>query len=183
MKFAIFEEMLTMRKLIVLLFVATLGVCASAQMPAAADSLQAQAKRMANGLVSGDYNTFIHYLHPKILQMAGGADAMKQQLAQMSRQFSMSNVSFESVTLDSMSKFIKVAPTLQATIRQHTIMKVPNGRMAATSTLICLSSDNGTHWKFVDTNHKTLADMRQMLPNLSTALVIPPTQAPVQLSQ
>lgn len=175
--------MLTVKKLLLILVLAIFGFASNAQIPAAADSLKAQATRMANGLISGDYTTFIHYLHPKILQLSGGADAMKQQLQHMSRQLSTVGASFDSVCLDSMSNIIKANPTLQATIRQHTIMKLSTGRSMATSTLIAMSSDNGVHWKFIDTNRKTLADMRQILPNLSTALVIPPQQDPVQLGQ
>ena len=172
-----------MGKTFVFIFFATISLHAAAQIPAASDSLQAQAKRMANGLITGDFTTFIHYLHPKVVQVSGGADGMRQQLMKMTRQLSIANMSFESVSVDSLSNFIKAGPTLQATIQQHTTMKVPDGRAVATSTLIGMSSDNGAHWKFVDTNHKTLADMRQLLPNLSTALVIPPQQAPVHLAQ
>lgn len=134
---------------------------------------------MANGLISADYNTFIHYLHPKVVQISGGDAALKQRLTQMIRQFNMSGISFQSVNLDSASAFIKKGTQLQATLRQHTTMKLQQGRSVATSTLIGISVDNGLHWKFVDTNNKTLVDMQQLLPNLSNALVIPPQQPPV----
>jgi hypothetical protein len=152
----------------------------SAQVKDASDSLRQQASRMANGLITADYSTFIHYLHPRVVEISGGAAALKQRLEQMIRQFNMSGVSFQSVSLDSASAFIKQGTQLQATIRQHTTMKLQQGRSVATSTLIGISVDNGAHWKFVDTNNKTLADMQQLLPNLSNALVIPPQQPPVQ---
>ena len=174
--------MLTLKKALVFLFVA-LGLHSKAQIPAASDSLQVQAKRMVNALTTGDYNTFIHYVHPKIVQISGGADAMKQMLTKMSRQMNVAGASFQSISLDSLSKFVKAGLTVQATIRQHTSMTVPGGRTVATSTLIGMSSDNGAHWRFIDTNGKTLSDVRQVLPNLSTALVIPPRQAPVHVDQ
>ncbi len=152
---------------------------AHAQVPGAADSLRAQAARMVNGLKSGDYTTFLHYLHPKVVEMAGGADNLKNALQQMTQQLSTAGMSFQSITIDSLSDFIKTGTELQATLRQHTAVKMPDGRSVATSTLIGISADNGKHWKFVDTHNKTLADMRQAMPNLSSRLVIPPTLAPV----
>ncbi|HEV3413467.1 MAG TPA: hypothetical protein VG101_13380 [Puia sp.] len=168
-----------------LLFVLILfpGVLLMAQVPGAADSLKAQAGRMVNGLTTGNYTTFIHYIHPRVVEAAGGAAALKQALQQMSRQFSISGLSFQSVTVDSLSEFVKSGTQVQATIRQHTTMKHGQGRIMATSTLIGISGDNGLHWKFVDTHNKTLEDVRQLLPNVSTELVIPPTQPPVNYDQ
>ena len=154
-----------------------------AQAPHAADSLRAQASRMATAFINADYTTFIHYMHPKVVQLSGGADNLKQQLAQMTRQMSIGGMTFSSVTVDSASDIIKAAVTLQATIKQHTTVKLSQGRSVATSTLIGMSSDNGLHWKFVDTHNKTIEDMRQLLPNLSASLVIPPTQQPVHYDQ
>lgn len=138
---------------------------------------------MVNGLVSGDYTTFIHYLYPKVLELAGGADHLKQQLQDMSRQFSTSGMSFQAVTVDSLSDLIRTGTELQATLRQHTAMKMPDGRAVATSTLVGISVDNGAHWKFVDSHNMTLEYMRKVMPNLSTRLVIPPTPPPVHYDQ
>jgi hypothetical protein len=171
-----------MKRLILLLFLFP-GTLLIAQVPAAADSLKAQAGRMVGALKSGDYTTFIHFIHPKVVEAAGGADALKQALQQMSRQFTMNGLSFQSIDLDSLSEFVKSGAQVQATIRQHTSMKQDQGRMVATSTLIGISADNGLHWKFVDTHNKTLEDVRQLLPNVSKALVIPPTPAPVHYDQ
>jgi hypothetical protein len=170
-------------------FVLTIGLMTagvsycSAQVPGASDSLRAQASRMANAFVTADYTTFLHYMHPKIVQISGGQQKMKETLTQMVTQMNTGGMTFSSVTVDSASAFIKTALTLQATIKQHTTVKLPSGRSMATSTLIGMSSDNGAHWKFVDTHNKTIEDMRKALPNLSAALVIPPTQPPVHYDQ
>jgi hypothetical protein len=177
-------KLLTMRKLLfgVTLLLAT-AQFSQAQIPGAADSLKAQATRMSKGLISGNYTAFLRYLHPKIVELAGGTDNMKQQLSLLSQQMASRGLIFQSVVVDSASNIIKSGETLQATIRQHTTIKMTPGRSVATSTLIGVSSDNGSHWKFVDTHNKTLNEVRQFLPELSTALVIPPTQPPVHFDQ
>jgi hypothetical protein len=172
-----------MRSLLLGLALIALTVSSHAQAPTATDSLEAQAYRMVNGLLTGDYNTFIHYVHPKVIQISGGAGALRQALQQMTRQFSMAGLNFESVKIDSASAIINAGPTYQATIRQHTTMKTQQGRMVATTTLIGISSDNGLHWRFVDTNNKTMDQVRQLLPNVSEKLTIPSQQPPVRYDQ
>jgi len=39
--------------------------------------------------------------------------------------------------------------------------------------LIAISNDGGGHWFFIDTSGKNLETLRQSLPNLSTALIVP----------
>ncbi len=168
-----------MRKAFFCFVLTAIALNTRAQIPAAADSVKAQASRMVKAYIAGDYNTFIHYMNPKIVEMAGGVDGLKNILAQTSRQMNKAGVSIDGITLDSMSAILKTTATLQTTIQQHSAFKVPDGRTVATTTLIAMSSDNGLHWRFIDTHGKTIEDMRKVLPNLSPALSIPPQQAPV----
>jgi hypothetical protein len=104
--------------------------CSQAQAPGAADSLKAQASRMANGLISGDYGTFIHYLHPKVIEVSGGVAALKQTLVEMSRQLSTAGLSFQEVSLDSASAFIKKrgpAPGHDPATHHHKVAAGPVG--------------------------------------------------------
>ena len=168
-----------MRKAFFFVVLTAIALSARAQVPGAADSVKAQALRMVKAYTAGDYNTFIHYMNPKIVEMAGGVDGFKKILAQSSRQMSTAGISVDGVTLDSMTTILKAAGTLQTTIQQHSNFKIPDGHALATTTLIGMSSDNGMHWKFIDTHGKTNDEMRKVLPNLSPALTIPPPQAPV----
>ena len=162
---------------IALLFIGATSM--HAQVRGAADSLRNQASRMANALIKGDYNTFIHYIYPKVVQMSGGAENLKSILTQTFSQLASAGMSFQSVTVDSPTTIIKVGTQLQSTAQQHTTINMKQGHSIATTTLVCLSNDNGVHWKFVDANHKTADNMKQVIPNLSNAIVIPPQQAPV----
>lgn len=172
-----------MRTLLLNLSLITLTLISRAQAPHAADSLETQANRMVKGLLTGDYTTFIHYIHPKVIQISGGPDVLRQGIQQMTRQFSAAGLSFELIKIDSVSAIVKADLTYQATVRQHTTMKTQEGRMVATTTLIGMSSDNGLHWRFVDTNNKTMEQVRQLLPNVSEKLTIPPQHPAVHADQ
>jgi hypothetical protein len=153
--------------------------CLSAQVNNMANNLKQQAGKMSQALVAGDYATFVHYIYPKIVQLQGGSDKIITILTQTVQQLSAQGMKFQKVTLDEPTPFVKGGGQLQSTIQQHTEFKMPQGRTVATSTLICLSADNGLNWTFVDVNNKSLGQIRQLLPNLNSAIVIPPPQAPV----
>jgi hypothetical protein len=153
--------------------------CLSAQVNNMANNLKQQAGKMGQALVSGDYGTFVHYIYPKIVQLQGGSDKIQTIMQQTIQQMTTQGVTFQKVSLDEPTPVVKGGAVLQSTIKQHTEFKMPQGRTVATSTLICLSADNGLNWTFVDTNNKNLGQIRQLIPNLNSAIVIPPQQAPV----
>ena len=153
------------------------------KLPAESTSLtarmQEQANTMGQAFLKGDYQTFAKYTYPALLRAMGGASRMAATLTQTINDMQAKGMSFNSVVVDSPTKIVKSSNELQCTLQQHTTVKLPNGRAVATSTLIAISEDNGQNWFFVDTSNKDASAMRKALPNLSTAIIIPPQQKPV----
>jgi hypothetical protein len=146
-----------------------------AQVPGAADSLQAQAARMQNALCTGDYTTFVRYLHPKQRELFGGPIGF----ALIIDTYEKKGMKLESATVDHAGTFFTRAGKLQSAVQQHTKIKMRQGYFVGTSTLIGFSSDNGAHWIFTDANNKTNEEIHQFLPTLSPKIVIPPQVPPV----
>lgn len=86
---------------------------------------------------------------------------------------------FSNITFDE-PLIVKSGNELQATIAQHTEIKLSQGRLVSTSTLIAISTDKGSNWTFIDTSNKEMATLRKALPNLSPTITIPPQQPPVR---
>jgi hypothetical protein len=150
------------------------------QVAHAPQNISRQASKMGTAFVKKDYVTFANYIYPLILKSMGGqakmADVLKKSIDDMESQ----GMSITSITFAEPSAILKSGKELQAAIAQHTEIKLQKGRLVSTSTLIAVSSDNGTDWKFIDTSNKDLATLRKALPNLSSAMVIPPQQAPLR---
>lgn len=143
------------------------------------DRVQEQANMMGQAFLKGDYHTFARYTYPAILTAMGGESRMAVMLTNSANDMITKGMTFNSITFDSPSKIIKSGNELQCTLQQHTTIKLANGRAVATSTLIAISKDGGENWLFVDTSNKDAATMRKVLPNLSTAIIIPPQQKPL----
>jgi len=142
------------------------------------ENAQQEANIMGQAFLKEDYQTFARYTYPALLNAMGGERRMAATLMQTVNDMQAKGMSFSSIVVDSPSKIVKCGNELQCTIQQHTTIKLVNGRAVATSTLIAISKDGGKNWLFVDTSNKDVATMRKALPNLSTAIIIPPQQKP-----
>jgi hypothetical protein len=143
-------------------------------------NLKQQSSKMGAAFVAGDYKIFANYTYPLILKSMGGAARMIEVLNRTTNDMKAKGISFSNITFDEPSKIVKGSKELQATIAQHTEIKLPQGRLVSTSTLIAVSTDNGVNWTFIDTSNKDMATLRKALPNLSPAITVPPQQPPVR---
>lgn len=166
--------------IISLLFCIVLFAQSSAQVKEAPQNITQQATKMGSAFVSGDYKTFANYTYPLILKSMGGAAKMAAILTKSTNDMKTQGMSFTNITFDEPSKIIKSGKELQATIAQHTEIKLSQGRLVSTSTLIAISTDNGSNWTFIDTSNKDMATLRKALPNLNPSITIPPQQPPVR---
>lgn len=166
--------------LIASLFYFTSGTYSYGQVKEASQNLKAQAEKMASAFVSGDYKTFANYTYPLVLKSMGGAAKMADVLSKTTANMKAQGMAFSKITFGDPSTIVKSGKELQATLAQHTEIKLAQGRIVTTSTLIAVSTDNGVNWTFIDTSNKDMATLRKALPNLSPSIVIPPAQPPVR---
>ena len=102
------------------------------------ENAQEQANIMGRAFLKEDYKTFAQYTYPALLISMGGETIMAITLRKMVGDMRVKGMSFSSITVDTPSKLVKSRNELQCTLQQHTTIKVQNGRVIATSTLIAI---------------------------------------------
>lgn len=137
------------------------------------NEIKKESKAMGDAFIRADYKSFIKFTHPMLLQVMGGENKMIATLTKTINQTKNQGVSFLNITFDYPTKIVKSKNELQCTIEQHLTAQVPNGKTTNSSTLIAVSMDNGKKWYFVDTTNKDISQIKQLLPNLSSEIVIP----------
>jgi hypothetical protein len=142
-------------------------------------NIKEQADKMGQSLLKKDYKGFAVYTYPKILAMMGGEDKMIEFLEKSAKEMAAEKMSISKVTFGEPSSIITNGKELQGTIPQTIELKMPDGRLVSTSTLIFISTDNGKKWYFLDTSGKDIQTMRKTFSNLSEHLVIPKKEEPV----
>ncbi len=168
-----------MKKIKFLLFsvgVILLSLCTEAQN--LSTTIKVQAMDMGNAVIKNDFNTFVKYMHPNIIAFAGGKENMKIKMDsayQMMKQF---NVTFKRYWIGSPGEIVKYKNQLQAVLPESTILKTPLGELTAETSMIVISNDNGKNWWFIDTNVYNSEKLKNILPDLSPKLVIPPRKKP-----
>ncbi|RXK83244.1 hypothetical protein [Filimonas effusa] len=159
---------------LLVLFTASFG-----QVKDAAANLKQQAANMGKALISGDLKTFVLYTYPSIVKSMGGAPKMIEVVKKGIDEMKEKGINFEKVTFGEPAQMVMYGKEWQTTIAQHIEIKMPEGILQNTSTLIAISSDNGVNWTFVDASGKDITSLRKILPNLNPAIKIPPRQRPV----
>ncbi len=143
-------------------------------------NLKRKAKDMGAAFLRGDFGTFVKYTYPPIVKSMGGTTKMTQVLEKTINDMQIRGMRFSDIAFDEPSKIIKSGKEYQATIAQHTEIKLAKAKIVSTTTLISISTDDGNNWTFIDTSNKNIAMLRKAFPNLSPLIYLPQQQPPIK---
>jgi hypothetical protein len=141
-----------------------------------------QANLMVQALLKGNYQTFIKYTHPVIVDKLGGESQMVTVITNGVSKMKTEGMIIDNIVVDKPSIIVRSNDELQCTLQEHLTIVLANGKLVAISILIAISKDDGVNWWFLDTSDKELAAIKKILPNLNEAIVIPPKQKPILYS-
>jgi hypothetical protein len=167
-----------MKKIKAFLFsiVILLSLCTEAQN--LATTIKVQAMDMGNAVIKNDFNTFVKYMHPSIISFAGGKEKMKSKMDSAYGMMKQFNVTFKRYWIGNPSEIVTYKNSLQAVLPESTIVQTPFGEVTAETSMIVISNDKGKNWWFIDTNVYNADKVKNILPDLSPKLVIPPRKQP-----
>ncbi len=140
--------------------------------------IKTQALEMARAILSKDVNKVVEYLPPKLVEASGGKArvlTVRDSLNKFMQQF---GAEVKKLLIGNPGKVISYKNELQCTLPQTTEVTFMENTVTIESTLIAISEDKGKHWYFVDTNIYRNNKLKEVLPNLSPDLVIPPMKQP-----
>lgn len=143
-----------------------------------ATTIKTQAMDMANALIKNDFPVYIKYMHPGIIEFAGGKELMKTKLDSAYLAMKRFGVSFKKYWIENPGKIVEYKNQLQTVLPVSTILLTPLGELHAETSIIVTSSDKGKNWWFIDTNVYRAEKLKEILPDLSPDLVIPPAKKP-----
>jgi len=163
-------------------FLLIASACAKAPLSDAAmkSAAQQQANQCAQAMLSGDYELFVTFLHPKVIDLMGGKDALIQNLRDGASQMQAQGFGIKSVQIGDPEQIESSNSEVFAIMPETLHMTAPGGTLLAHSYMLGISDDGGQSWKFVDGAGiaKLGPRLTSFLPNLPADLKLPkPTQA------
>lgn len=143
-----------------------------------ATTIKVQAMDMGSALMKNDFETFVKYMHPNVVAYAGGKEKMKTKMDSVYSAMKLFGVSFKRYSIGSPGEIVNYKDQLQAVLPEITTIKTPLGELTAETSMIVISADNGKNWWFIDTNVYKADKLKNILPDISPQLVIPPQKQP-----
>jgi len=141
-------------------------------------TIKVQAMDMGSAFMKNDFATFSKYMHPNIIAFAGGSEKMKSKMDSAAMAMKNFGISFKRYWIGSPSEIINYKNQLQSVLPISTTIKTPLGEVIAETSMIVISMDNGKNWYFIDTNVYKVDKLKNVLPDISPELVIPPQKQP-----
>jgi hypothetical protein len=145
--------------------------------------IKTQAMEMAKAVLAKDVDKLVKYMHPKIIESAGGRDKLLMARDTVNKYMQQFGAEIKKVTIGNPAAVINYKNELQTTLPQTTEMKVMASSILVESTLVAISEDKGVNWYFIDTSIYRAEKLKKSLPNLSPDLVIPPMKKPQIITQ
>jgi hypothetical protein len=164
------------KKIIAIFFVISISFSASSQNHA--KTIKVQAMDMGSAFMKNDFTTFAKYMHPNIIAFAGGKEKMKAVMDSAYGAMKLFGVSFKRYWIGNPGEILNYKGQLQTVLPQSTTLQTPLGELTAETHWIVISTDNGKNWYFIDTNVYKVDKVKNILPDLSPNLVIPPRKQP-----
>jgi hypothetical protein len=141
-------------------------------------TIKVQAMDLATAFMKNDFNTFVKFMHPNIVAFAGGKEQMRSKMDSAYATMKQFGVSFKRYWIGTPGPVISYKGQLQAVLPESTTIATPLGDLTVETSIIVLSSDKGKSWTFIDTNVYQADKLKNILPDLSPDLVIPPRKKP-----
>jgi hypothetical protein len=161
-----------------LYIIASFIFCLPANGQDLATTIKVQAMDMATAFMKNDFTTFSKYMHPNVIGFVGGKERMKTAMDSAYAAMKLFGVSFKRYWIGTPSEIINYKDQLQAVLPESTVMKTPLGELTAETSVIVISMDGGKNWYFIDTNVYKVDKLKNVLPDISPKLVIPPQKKP-----
>ncbi|MDX5348744.1 MAG: hypothetical protein LPK19_16030 [Hymenobacteraceae bacterium] len=163
---------------VLIYFIAFLTVQAQTTNPYA-KAIKEQADLMGQAILQSNYNAFIKYTHPKVVEKLGGKEQMLADMESSINQMKAEGAEISSVKFGDPTGLISTNSDLQCILPQKLEINVTGGRLVANSTLVAVSKDKGKTWHFIDYAGMDIKALQQVVPEISEKLVLPVQQQPV----
>ena len=129
-----------------------------------------------------NYSEIIDYTYPKLVEMAGGKQAL---LKAAKTAFDKMDESFilEKITFGEPQKIYVAGKELHCIVPETLSINTSKGKMQASYSLLAVSLDKGKKWYFIETHKFTPKFMKTIFPNFNYNLAIPENTKPIIIAE
>jgi hypothetical protein len=145
-------------------------------------NLAIQAKQLNEAFGKRDFARFVDFIHPKVVEMAGGRDTMVTDMTREIKQMELEGVVILSSESNAPTQFVRDGGSIYAVLPTITKTRTQTGVFQSESNMIAVSSDEGANWKFIDASGQNNGELNKLIPGVADKLKLPPDKTPVKIS-
>lgn len=143
-----------------------------------ASSIKTAAIDMGNALAQKNSKKFIGYMHPVMIELAGGEEQLRMISDSALKVFEQFGGRVSKISFGNPGEVLNHKKMLQSVVPQTLTLTSFVGDVELSTSLIAISEDGGKNWRFIDTNLFSLKEIKSALPEISPSLVIPKSAPP-----
>jgi hypothetical protein len=149
------------------------------------EAARRDANEMLFAFLRGDFETYLIYAHPKLIEKWGGKEKFIATLQKGYKMMRTDGHHPVKATAGAPIQIVKAGDELHAVLPTMEISNVPakHGELQMPGHLVGVSRDGGKTWKFFNATALSKADVRQFLPNYNDKLKLPARKAPVSVTK
>jgi hypothetical protein len=140
------------------------------------NNVRADFEKMASSFISGDFNTYLNYIYPKVLIGYGGRDRAIEMFNDYAVQMQNQGKKVQKITLGAISKPVDAGNEIHCTVTQFVEMKVEGGVQVSETILLAISEDLGKKWTFFDVTMIDKEKIKMLIPDFNDKLELPKTK-------
>ncbi len=133
------------------------------------------AQKCCDSLVASDFDGFVSYCHPRMIQGMGGKEAMIGLI----RKGIGEGVTLTSATVGEPGPVEEHGGWKISVLTQFIELKVPGGKLASKANLIAVSENGGSTWVFLDGSAYHNPQFAKLFPEIGGKLTLPDWGEPV----
>ena len=141
-------------------------------------SIKTAAMDMGNALAQKNSKKFIGYMHPVMIELAGGEEQLRIISDSALKVFEQFGGRVSKISFGNPGEVVNHKKMLQSVIPQTLTLTSFVGDVELSTSLIAISEDEGKNWRFIDTNLFSLKEIKSAMPEISSTLVIPKSAPP-----
>lgn len=134
--------------------------------------------QMVDAFHNADYDKFLNFTHPKIIEVSGGKAKMKEMFKQGIRH----DFEFIKTELKKPETIIIKDSIIQCSLEQRQEMKISGDIYYTIGYLIGISYDSGKTWYFIGVAGNTLERLKVYFPELDSNLKIYSQTKPIRIN-
>lgn len=149
------------------LVVALFAAAQKNSVPASRPQVLLDADKMAGAFLKKDYNTFVKYTYPGLIEKAGGRESFLMKFESSIKELESEGAKCDSVIISEPSQMVTCYGMLQCVLKQEMVVSYTGQKSYKDITyLIAFSGDDGKSWTFLNGARRTLLEIVKEFPRV-----------------